>query len=225
MMELNVSTATASKSPRPKVWDRNGWVSIKVLQRHIDHSLERSSSHCMTAAAIAEAVPDATRICVDLQTVRWTRRGLRYCFLTPHVCQDNIIAFDQGERDAIKPFELRMRPAWIARAGRKRRETPSNSELRGTGLTVAKVQPHLNEPEPQPQPVTKERRDPHLLADGTRNTSPDREDGLYNPAARRVARAKVSTAPKGSVPTTLGGRMPPTSILSRREYGLRQLRR
>jgi hypothetical protein len=41
----------------------------------------------------------------------------------------------------------------------------------------------------------------------------------------RVARAKVSAASKGVIPTTLGGKLPPASVLSRREFGLRALRR
>jgi hypothetical protein len=46
------------------------------------------------------------------------------------------------------------------------------------------------------------------------------------PKRRRVARAKVSaTKPDGSIPTTLGGKLPPVSVLSRREFGLRALRR
>ena len=125
------------------IWDRNGWISIEVTQEHIDASLERNSSHCMTAMAIAAAIPDARHIAVDLQSIRFSRRGLRYVFLTPHVAQDNIIHFDQGERDKIVPFTLRMRPAHIAKAGKKRTHTPSNQELRGTGLTVNPVQtPH-----------------------------------------------------------------------------------
>jgi hypothetical protein len=87
----------------------------------------------MTALAIQKAIPDARHICVDLQTIRWTRKGLRYVFLTPHVAQDNIIRFDQGQRDQIQPFTLRMRPAVISRAGKRRRETPSDGELRGRG--------------------------------------------------------------------------------------------
>ena len=80
------------------IWDKNGHISIPVTQEHIDASMARSSSHCMTALAIQKAIPDARHICVDLQTIRWTRKGLRYVFLTPHVAQDKIIAFDQGER-------------------------------------------------------------------------------------------------------------------------------
>ena len=50
-------------------------------------------------------------------------------------------------------------------------------------------------------------------------------DGPPPPKPKRVAQAKISTASKGSVPVTLGGRLPPTSILSRREFGLRVLRK
>jgi hypothetical protein len=41
----------------------------------------------------------------------------------------------------------------------------------------------------------------------------------------RVARAKVSAVSKGVIPTTLGGKLPPVSVLARREFGLRALRR
>jgi hypothetical protein len=45
------------------------------------------------------------------------------------------------------------------------------------------------------------------------------------PPPKRLARAMVSTCEKGSIPVTLGGRPPPVSILSRREFGLRVLRK
>jgi hypothetical protein len=178
----------------------------------------------MTALAIRKAIPDARHICVDLQTIRWTRKGLRYVFLTPHICQDNIIAFDQGERAAIKPFELRMRPAYIAKAGKKRRECPSNAELRGSGLTVNPVQLHIGADDVANAPQ-------RYTASGERNLDPERSDGLA-PRQReprecrtRVARAKISTARKGNVPVTLGGQLPPVSVLSRREFALRMLKR
>ena len=42
----------------------------------------------------------------------------------------------------------------------------------------------------------------------------------------RQPRAKISqTKLDGSIPTTLGGKLPPVSVLSRREFGLRALRR
>ena len=63
------------------------------------------------------------------------------------------------------------------------------------------------------------------LPNGERNLDPERVDGLASPPPKRKRRAKVSTAAKGSVPTTLGGKLPPVSILSRREFGLRVLRK
>jgi hypothetical protein len=161
-------------------------------------------------------------------------RALRYCFLTPHNCQDSIIAFDQGERDSIKPFVLKMRPAFIAKAGKKRTHPPDDSELRGTGLTLNKTQLHIGE-------AGSESAKMELRPKRTYPLDPDRSDGLCPPkrgpdrgilpeAPRpmrkaRQLRAMISTAAKGSVPTTLGGRMPPVSILSRREFGLRVLRK
>jgi hypothetical protein len=193
------------------MWADNGWVVVPVEQTHINAAFERDSSHCAIAMAVAEVIADATRIAVDLQTIRFSRKGLRYIFLTPHVAQDRIVAFDQGEREKITPFRLTMRPCQIARAGKRRREVPSDNELRGSGLTVSKYN-----------------------ADGTRNVDPDRCDGLAPKAKERnVAlpplspkrNRTVSHARKGNVPATLGGKLPPVSILSRREFGLRQLRK
>jgi hypothetical protein len=45
------------------------------------------------------------------------------------------------------------------------------------------------------------------------------------PRKPRQPRALVSSVKNGEVPVQLGGRPPPVSILSRREFGLRALRR
>jgi hypothetical protein len=58
-----------------------------------------------------------------------------------------------------------------------------------------------------------------------RNLDPERIDGPPPKRRTRIARAKLSTCKKGDVPVTLGGKLPPVSILSRREFGLRMLRR
>jgi hypothetical protein len=217
------------------MWSRNGRVKVEITQEHIDEALARNSSHCTVALAVAAAIPDAKHIAIDLQTIRFTRRSngklLRYVFLTPHLARDIIIATDQGWRDQIKPVVLNMRPAQISRAGKRTGDTPDNAELRGSGLTVNKRQPHIGA------------HTDRITASGERNLSPDREDGLARraphlhennrglapplppPRQARAARAMVSHASKGSVPTTLGGRLPPVSVLSRREFGLRVLRK
>lgn len=220
------------------MWTRN-WIVIEVTQRHIDNALARSSTGCMIAEAIKDAIPDARHVAVDIQCIRLSRRGCRYIFLTPHIAQDAIVAFDQGRRDQLRPLTLRLRPAQIAKSGKRRRQCPSNSELRGSGLSVNPVQLHLSEAEQQPPPPTTGR----YLPTGERNLSPDRRDGLARPkyernialpeppepTRRRRPQRKVSTAAPGSVPCVLGGRTPPLSILSnqrstRREFGLRTLR-
>jgi hypothetical protein len=225
------------------MWTRTGHVAVSVTEQHIEKAMQRNSSHCAVALAIAESVRDAKFIAVDLQSIRFTRRGLRYCFLTPRAAQACIVNFDQGLRDLIKPFDFSMRPAFIVPAGQNRHRTPTNGELRGSGLSVSKKQMHL--PDDQQQPVEEKpgktlrisgescpKRE-RVTKDGERNLDPNRSDGLAPPPMRmpdperqrQRARAKVSTASKGSVPVSLGGRLPPVSVLSRREFGLRALRR
>jgi hypothetical protein len=131
----------------PSVWE-HGRCEISVREAHLAAALRANSSHCAIAMAIADAIPDARRIAVDLQTIRWSlpKRGVRYVFLTPHVAQqDIIIPFDQGEE--CKPVTFRMKPAWITRTGAKRNHTPEPDQLRGTGLRVAEEQPHISEHE------------------------------------------------------------------------------
>jgi hypothetical protein len=188
------------KNPReefaPSVWE-HGRCEIAVLQKHIDEAMRANSSHCAIAFAIRDAIPDATFVAVDLQTIRWSnpKRGVRYCFLTPTIAQhDVIIPFDQGEE--CKPVTFKMKPAFITRIGAKRNHTPDADQLKGTGLKVAEEEPS--------RPLI-----PYA--------------GKEKPERKR--RAISATKPDGSIPVTLGGRMPPRSVLARREYGLRQVRR
>jgi hypothetical protein len=128
----------------PSIWS-SGRAEISVEQKHIDEALRANSSHCAIAMAIADAVPNARRISVDLQTIRWTdsKKGVRYCFLTPSIAQtDVIIPFDQGE--VCKPVTFRMKPAFVTRVGAGfARHTPEPDQLKGTGLKVAEDQPHI----------------------------------------------------------------------------------
>ena len=221
------------------VW-HGGRAEITVAQKYIDAAMERNSSHCATADAIKEQVPEARHISVDLQTIRWTDRtkGLRYVFLTPHAIQTNIIIpFDQGLREDCKPATVRMKPAYVCKSGKKRRHTPDNDQLKDLGLKVAKDQPHIptESPSDPAPPASGAEKD---LADRWKPRSRDPSSGGAliappddpeppppNPRKPRVARAKVSTAHKGTIPVTLGGKLPPVSVLSRREFGLRALRR
>jgi hypothetical protein len=199
------------------VWE-HGRCEISVQDRHLAAALRANSSHCAIAFAIRDAIPDARRIAVDLQTIRWSlpKRGVRYVFLTPHVAQqDVIIPFDQGEE--CKPVTFRMKPAWITRTGAKRNHTPEPEQLKGTGLKVAEEQRHISG---QCKEVPNENFNRKLIPYAGKE--PEKR-GAYK---RRQPRAKISaTKPDGSIPVTLGGKLPPVSILARRGFGLRQIRR
>jgi hypothetical protein len=214
------------------VWHR-GKATISILQRHIDEAMEKNSSHCATAEAIREQVPEARFISVDLQTIRWTDaiKKVRYVFLTPHAIQGGVIVpFDQGERENCKPVTVRMRPCTVIKIGKKRCHTPDPEQLKGLHLRVAAAQPHLPSTPPESRCERFEQAseaEQELVRNWKREPDPWAHVAMA-PAPRRkvrVARAKVSAAAKGSIPTTLGGRLPPVSVLSRREFGMRALKR
>jgi hypothetical protein len=119
------------KAGRPRgasPW-RNGRLFVEVIEEHIAKALERCSSHCIVAMAVASALPHARHISVDLQSIRFTdpKKQLRYTFLTPHLARDIVIGFDQGERDKLKPVRFSMKPAIIAQSGKKR-ATPTKGQ-------------------------------------------------------------------------------------------------
>jgi hypothetical protein len=219
----------------PSVWE-HGRVTISLTQEHIDTSMRANSSHCAGVSAIRTCIPDATFVSADLQTVRFSRNGCRYVCLTPHILQDFIIGYDQGNSEAVKPINFTLKPAFISKAGKTRRHAPDPEQLKDVGLRVAKDQPHLpdralpeavrefvgvltGEPAPEP-PDWQERNKAQsaVIANGG-------QDDAKPKRKPRQARAKVSAAARGVVPTTLGGRLPPVSVLARREFGLRQVRR
>ena len=98
-------------------------IIIDVPQWIIDRAIQKSSQHCMIADAIKEALPEASSISVDLQTIRMTDRAAekRYIYLTPDNCQLSLIAFDQGEQVKAWSFALPARPLQIVNSGRKGR--------------------------------------------------------------------------------------------------------
>jgi hypothetical protein len=81
-------------------------LEIQVSQEDIDRGIREDSARCVVARAIARTIPDATRIEVDTQAIRFTSGGKRLIYLTPWTAQNYVVAFDAG--DEIKPFEFRI---------------------------------------------------------------------------------------------------------------------
>ena len=56
-------------------------------------------------------IPGATRVEVDLQTIRFSLDGERHVFLTPWSVSDYVIAYDAGDDDELQPFSFTLRPS------------------------------------------------------------------------------------------------------------------
>ena len=89
---------------------------VDVTQQHIDEGIRRNSSYCAIAEAIKLAFPQASKVSVDLQTIRWSDRakGLRYQYLTPPVSQKYLLTFDDGIK--CRPFSFNLRGAHTSTA-------------------------------------------------------------------------------------------------------------
>lgn len=86
--------------------DRGGYVRIQVTEADITKAESNNSMRCVVAQAIARTIPDASRISVDVQTVRWSAGNERFVFLTPYSVQGYVVAFDAG--DKIEPFTFNL---------------------------------------------------------------------------------------------------------------------
>ncbi|MGH3094822.1 MAG: hypothetical protein ACRDMV_02335 [Streptosporangiales bacterium] len=110
-------------------------ISVKVTQEIIATSIERDSSHCMIADALAKTLPNASYVSVDLATIRFTdlSAGKRYVYLTPRNAQEALLDFDQGKKP--ESFTLRLAGAHVLLAGNARRAKaslePQNSSTDG----------------------------------------------------------------------------------------------
>lgn len=89
-------------------------IKVKVTEADIARAHRNDSYTCVVSQAVARTVPEATRIEVDTQSVRFTAGGERLIYMTPYVVQGYIVAFDAG--DEIAPFEFQLRdPKRVAR--------------------------------------------------------------------------------------------------------------
>lgn len=137
-------------------------LEISVTQADIDRAITKNSSRCVVASAIARSIPDASRIQVDVQTVRFSVGGERYVYLTPYGVAGYIVAFDAG--DKIHPFRFRLRQDQEVKvrqrnrteAGKQRLRTRKNEKTAQQRLELAAEQLNekLTDPDaPSPSPA------------------------------------------------------------------------
>lgn len=120
---------------------------IDVTQETIDKALRGNSSRCVVADAIHQAMPQASRISVDLRTIAVTIGDKRYHYITPERVAAYIVAFDAG--DTIHPFTFRLRDdSRIVR--RRQRYTEEGAERQNAYNSAVRAQSKLAEVEADP---------------------------------------------------------------------------
>lgn len=175
-----------------------GRLQINVVQRDIDRAVRVDSSRCVVATAVARAVPDATRIEVDTQTIRFTSGGKRLAYLTPLTVQGYVAAFDAG--DPISPFSFQLRePMELRRRVLREESKPAAAAASAAAREAYKAKERARH---------KAYRE--TKADAVTNT----------PLSVPVSYAGLHTT------TVSGGRKPPPRVFKTkaRTYGHRQLR-
>lgn len=92
-------------------------VQVHVTKEALTKAVTADSSRCWIAESIKAAVPNATRVAVEISTTRFTdpERGLRYVYLTPYKAQEALLEFDEGTPPA--PFTFILKNAHVTRAG------------------------------------------------------------------------------------------------------------
>jgi len=94
-------------------------ISLAVTQEMIDHAVPKDSGHCMVADAVRAAVPTATYVSVDLQTIRFSDpgKGLRFTYLTPRTVAEALCAWDEGTKP--EPWTFQLRSGQVTRSGNR----------------------------------------------------------------------------------------------------------
>jgi len=82
---------------------------VEVTMEDYKKGVRNSSVRCAVAHAIRRAIPEAEKIMVDLQTIRFTLNEERLSWLTPVLAQEAITYFDAGEWSKLEPFDFFLR--------------------------------------------------------------------------------------------------------------------
>jgi hypothetical protein len=109
--------------------------NIEVGEEDIAKAHKNDSYKCVVAQSIARTIPDASNIDVDIQSIRFTRQGERFVYLTPYAVQGYVVAFDAGEEITSFAFQLRD-PRKVAR----RRQTEAGRVITRTAKRVQRAQ-------------------------------------------------------------------------------------
>jgi hypothetical protein len=196
-----------------------GETYVEVTQDMIDAAVRKNSSRCVVAAAIATRFPNASRITVDVHSIKFTNGPRRYTYLTPPKVMDYIVAFDAG--DNLHPFRFRLRDdqrlvqqRQVNTAEGQRRDTTTR-KARDRRAKLEKV-----EADPTATPAEKEVA-ADRYAEALAEAAAVREETAGSPTTRNE---DVSDLPPMDVRPPSSGKRSTVFYRNRREYGQRHMR-
>jgi hypothetical protein len=191
------------------------YIPVEVTQEDIEKADPKKSGRCVVARAIARTIPDAHRIEVDVQSIRYTQDGERHIFFTPYPVTGYIVAFDAGKE--IHPFRFRLNEA--ARIGVKqkpkteagKRVDAAVTKTRDRQAKLTKLEKAAADPK-HPKPPTKAQ------------LQVAREELDEAKAEQETTTKAVASQPKSRTDKSHGIRQAPQRSVwktGRREYGNR----
>lgn len=216
-----------ARQPQPKQLIEGDRRRIKITQAEIDKAKPQQSGKCLVARAIAAKFPDASRIDIDQQTIRFTRAGERWVYLTPWAVQRYIVEFDAG--DPIDPFEFSLTQS--VQIQRKVR-TPTGKTVDRTGQQVRDKRRKLQEAQetllplptptnPHPRPTPEARAQLEDLEAAVLAAEIERELAKSTAKDERQTRVNRPDVPARTAMTERGIQR---SRTSKRHYGGREMK-
>jgi len=201
---------------------RRSQFDIEVTEGDIEVAHVGDSFNCVVAEAIKRQIPEARKIEVDLQTIRWSDDNGRHVFLTPFEAQGYVVAFDAG--DEMHPFWFRLKnaiPALQTRAvtDAAKAAQKSRGKITRERNAVKRAEAVLADPDAPEEKVAAARdrleKGPERVA-AAEKSHEDLKD-YYHTVGQSISAQRVSEATRPGAPRVF-------RKLKRRAYGARILR-
>jgi flagellar biosynthesis GTPase FlhF len=195
--------------------------TIEVTAEDIAKAHVNDSYRCVVAQAIARQIPDAHRIEVDIQTIRWSDKTGRHVYLTPYAAAGYVVAYDAGEE--MHPFRFMLKNpvptvqrranTEAARTARKTRTKVSREKKRKKDAEAI-----LSDPAAPPERVAAAQVRVEEAPQRIETATAAHEDlkAAYRAAGESMSEQRVSEATRPAPPKVFKKK--------RREYGARTLR-
>jgi hypothetical protein len=195
--------------------------NVEVTTEDITKAKVGDSFNCIVAQAIARQIPDARKIEVDIQTVRWSDANGRHVFLTPYSVAGYVVAFDAG--DKLHPFRFMLRDAVPAAQKRATSEAAraakkSRNAVRTERQREKKAAATLADPATPAAKAAAARVQLEEAPERIRAAEAMHKDlkAAYKAAGESIAEERITETTKRAAPTI--------HKKKRREYGQRVLR-